>query len=90
MKLLKVFFILLFIATLVYYPAYAQQTSQKPLENVFTLELSFGDKNLPDEYLLAKPAGIAVGTDGSIIVVDENKLKVFTGAGKPVKIVGRP
>ena len=34
----------------------------EPLTDVLTLELSFGDKDLPDEYLLANPRGMQLMT----------------------------
>jgi len=64
------------------------QTPQKPLENVFTLELQFGDKDVPSEYLLAQPYRIAVNDAGDIYVFDEYKVKVFDKNGKPKKIFG--
>jgi hypothetical protein len=64
------------------------QTPQKPLENVFTLELSFGDKNLPDEYLLARPIWLDINNAGDIYVYDEYKIKVFDKNGKPKTIFG--
>jgi len=69
-------------------PAYSQKTTI--LDNIFTLELTFGDKNLPDEYLLARPSSydIAAAPNGDIIVPDEYKLKIFDSNGKPKKIVG--
>ena len=60
------------------------------LEDVFTLELSFGADNLPDEYLLAQPSGIIVTDKGDIIVADETRLKVFDSSGNPKRIIGRP
>ena len=67
----------------------SQTSNQKPLENVFTLELTFGDKDVPDEYLLVRPMRLAIALNGDIIVADESKLKVFDNSGKPKKIVGR-
>jgi len=65
------------------------QTSQKPLENVFTLELSFGDKDVPSEYLLANPQlRAAVNNAGDIYIFDEYKVKVFDKNGKPKAIFG--
>jgi hypothetical protein len=66
------------------------QTPQKPLENVLTLELSFGDKDVPDEYLLVEPKQIAIDAAGNIFVCDENRIKVYDKNGKPKTIVGRP
>ena len=92
MKLSKVFIIslcALCTVVLVHYPVGAQQTSQKPLENVFTLELSFGDKDVPSEYLLANPQRSAVVNNaGDIYVFDEYKIKVFDKNGKPKAIFG--
>ena len=92
MKLSKVVIILLCAlctVVLVHYPAGAQQISQKPLENVFTLELSFGDKDVPSEYLLANPQlSAAVNNAGDIYIFDEYKVKVFDKNGKPKAIFG--
>ncbi|MCP4724563.1 MAG: hypothetical protein GY863_05990 [bacterium] len=59
--------------------------SQAILENVLTLELSFGDdeNNLPAEYLLARPRDLVVHRNGDTIVVDEDKVKIFDSEGKP-------
>ncbi|MCH8286728.1 hypothetical protein IIB79_09420, partial [candidate division KSB1 bacterium] len=46
-------------------------SSSEPLTDVLTLELSFGDKDLPDEYLLANPTGITVNEKGEILISDE-------------------
>jgi hypothetical protein len=64
--------------------------TKNTIENVFTLELSFGDDNLPSEYLLARPGYIAVNNNGDIYVSDENRIKVYTKDGKPKLIIGRP
>ena len=61
----------------------------KPLENAITLELAFGDKDVPDEFLLARPSRALVNYNGDIIVPDEYKLKIFDTDGRPKKIVGR-
>ena len=60
----------------------------EPLTDVLTLELSFGDKNLPDEYLLAKPIEIVVAENGDIIIGDESRLKIFDNNGNPKQLVG--
>jgi hypothetical protein len=67
----------------------AAPQSKPILENVFTLELKFGDKDVPDEYLLVRPLNLAVANNGDVIVPDEYKLKVFDTDGKPKKIIGR-
>jgi len=61
----------------------------KPLENAVTLELAFGDKDVPDEFLLATPSRALVNYNGDIIVPDEYKLKIFDTDGKSKKIIGR-
>ena len=76
MKLLRIVFIIVVASVLIPYSAGARQTFQKPLENVLTLELSFGDKNLPDEYLLANPYAVVVAKNNDIIVFDESRLKI--------------
>ena len=64
--------------------------SEEIIDNVFTLELTFGDKDVPDEFLLANPFSPAVADNGDIIVSDESRLKVFDNDGNPKKIIGRP
>lgn len=65
--------------------------SEEIIDNVFTLELSFGDKDLPDEFLLANPSErVVISNNGDIIVTDEKRLKVFDNYGNPKKIIGRP
>ncbi|MCH7782095.1 hypothetical protein IID62_03430 [candidate division KSB1 bacterium] len=60
------------------------------IENALTFELSFGDKDLPDEYLLAFPLTLAVNDQGQIFVIDEDRIKVYDDAGNPENIIGRP
>ena len=89
MKLLHIVFIIVVASVLIPYSAGAQQTSQKPLENVLTLELQFGDKDIPDEYLLASPSSrLAINDAGDIYVFDEFKVKVYDKNGKPKTIFG--
>ena len=67
------------------------QTKEKTiLDNVLTLELSFGDKNLPSEYLLAVPYAFVIANNNDIIIFDESRLKIYDTQGKPKQIVGRP
>ena len=82
---------LLVLALCVFASSTQAAPQSKPiLENVFTLELKFGDKDVPDEFLLVRPVvGIGIALNGDIIVSDESKLKVFDTSGKPKKIVGR-
>ncbi|MFC1556000.1 6-bladed beta-propeller [candidate division KSB1 bacterium] len=63
----------------------------QPLENVLTLEISFGDdeNKLPDEFILATPAGVAAQENGNILVSDESSLKVFSLTGDPLQRVGK-
>jgi hypothetical protein len=62
--------------------------------NIFTdalkMELSFGDDetSLPDEYLLAKPEDLVVNINNDIIVIDEEKIKVYSETGEPKMILG--
>jgi hypothetical protein len=56
----------------------------------FKKVLSFGDENLPSEYLLASPQTIAVNDKNDIYVFDESRLKVYDSSGKPKKIIGGP
>jgi|GEM_PF-2483017 len=52
------------------------------------LELTFGDKDLPDEYLIASPNSFAVDDSGRVFVVDEDFVKVYTSNGQPVTMFG--
>lgn len=63
-------------------------SSYDVLENVLSFDISFGDENIKDEFLLAKPNGIAVDNDGNIFIADENKIKVFDVNGKEKGIFG--
>ena len=67
----------------------SQTSNQKPLENALTLELKFGDENLPNEYLLVQPIALAVNDMGDIFVSDEKRIKVFDKAGKEKTLIGR-
>ena len=66
------------------------QGKNEILSDVLQLELTFGDKDLPDEYLLARPGGIAVNDNGDILVVDENRVKVYSNNGREKSIIGGP
>ena len=48
----------------------------------------FGDKNLPEDYILGSPSGMAVDNFGNILVTDDYKLKIYTPEGKPKMILG--
>jgi beta-lactamase regulating signal transducer with metallopeptidase domain len=50
--------------------------------------LTFGAENIPDEYLLAQPWGIAVGNNDDIFVTDESKIKVYDKSGSPKSNIG--
>ncbi|MFC1477601.1 hypothetical protein ACFL6L_03935 [candidate division KSB1 bacterium] len=65
-----------------------ETTAQNVLEDVLTLELSFGAENLPDVYLLAKPRHLAVNDAGDIYILDEWKIKTYDSMGQPMKIFG--
>lgn len=69
-----------------------QTAEMEPLTDVLTLELSFGDENTisKDEFLLANPMGIAVNNEGDMLVIDENRIKVYDWHGKEKMIIGRP
>ncbi|MFC1553941.1 hypothetical protein ACFL7D_04835 [candidate division KSB1 bacterium] len=58
-------------------------------EDALKLELEFGTENLPDEYLLARPRGIQVNDKNEVLVLDEDRIKVYDENGKPVKMFGR-
>jgi len=64
----------------------------EPLTDVLTLELSFGDEKTidKDDFLLARPFGLAVADNGDIIVTDESRLKVYDKDGNPKQVIGRP
>ncbi|MCH7782754.1 hypothetical protein IID62_06760 [candidate division KSB1 bacterium] len=69
----------------------AQETeSTKLFTDVLTLEMSFGDKDLQDEYLLANPRSVAVNSRNDIYVIDERRIKVFDETGKEKVILGNP
>ncbi len=58
---------------------------------ILTHQVSFGNNDgFPEEYLLVKPKSIAVSKDSSILIVDENRIKIFNGSGKPERIAGKP
>jgi hypothetical protein len=65
-------------------------SSSAPFEDVLTLELTFGDEGLPDEFLLAQPRNLVVDDESNILVFDESRIKMFDANGKPVKIIGSP
>ena len=60
------------------------------ITDALTLELSFGSEGIPDEFLLSRPGRIAVSPEGEIMVMDEDRIKVYDGNGNPVKIIGAP
>ncbi|MFC1543646.1 hypothetical protein ACFL4Y_00125 [Gemmatimonadota bacterium] len=64
--------------------------AEKPLADVVTLELTFGDSDLADDFLLVSPfwLGIGVAPDGRILVADENWIKVFDPYGNPIRRFG--
>ena len=64
-----------------------------PLTGVLTLELSFGDEKTitKDEFLLAGPYYEPfVNNDNDIFIIDETRIKVYDGTGKPKTIIGGP
>jgi len=63
--------------------------AQEPQTIKLIKELSFGDKDLPDEYLLAEPGKLVVDNAGNIMVFDEFRIKMFDPNGKPKMILGR-
>ena len=69
-----------------------QISANEILENVLTLELTFGSDEsiLPDEYILASPFRVMVTNNGDIVVPDESRLKVFDSTGNPKQIIGGP
>lgn len=90
---LKMIMLLLLSLILVYCgkpTEYAERDPDKIIDNVFTFESSFGDKGLPDEYLLANPYQLIISNNGDVLVFDESRLKVFDGEGNPKQIIGGP
>ncbi|MFC1564397.1 6-bladed beta-propeller [candidate division KSB1 bacterium] len=61
---------------------------EEPLENILTLELSFGAENVPEEFLLANPMDLDVDNQGRVYVSDECRIKVFDENGNPLNIIG--
>lgn len=64
--------------------------SKNIIENALTLELTIGETNLPDEYLIARPRRLIVDDNNRILVFDETRLKVFDSNGSPERIIGGP
>lgn len=60
----------------------------KPLENVLTLELQFGDEGLSDKFLLAEPVVCGVDDKDRIYILDELFVKVFSADGEELDIFG--
>ncbi|KPK94087.1 hypothetical protein AMJ80_05630 [bacterium SM23_31] len=60
------------------------------LTGVLTLELTFGAENLNEDYLLARPENICVNDYNDILVLDEDRIKVFYENGREKTIFGRP
>ncbi|MFC1553320.1 6-bladed beta-propeller [candidate division KSB1 bacterium] len=71
-------------------PESAKNNSPVILDDILKLELEFGAENVQDEFLLAKPTGIAVSYKGDIYVSDEDRIKVFDKNGKERSIIGKP
>jgi len=71
---------------------YAQTANmQEPLTNVLTLEISFGDEKTidKDDFLLVWPEIITVKNSGDILVLDENRVKVYNDKCKEKTLIGR-
>ena len=62
--------------------------SSPPLEDILTLELSFGSDNVPEDFMLVRPRGLAVDNNGDIMVIDEDYVKVYSSEGKPTALLG--
>ncbi len=91
MKILAAFSILLIFLFLQCTEESADQKTEIPVfENAVTLELRFGDDDvsLPDEFLVARPKAIGVNNTNEIMVLDEDKIKVFDQNGSALRIVG--
>ncbi|MCP4726057.1 MAG: hypothetical protein GY863_13525 [bacterium] len=68
-----------------------QDTGTKIIEDeILTFDLSFGDNDLPADFLLAKPRNIAVDRENRVYVSDEQRIKIFNPDGTPDKIIGEP
>jgi hypothetical protein len=62
---------------------------KEPITDVLSLEQTIGaDSEVSKEFILARPRNIAVNTSGDILVLDEQKIKVFDSSGKPKTILG--
>lgn len=61
-----------------------------PLEDVHTLETSFDWTDVPEDFILARPGGIAIDMNGEILILDEDYIKVFDINGVPKRLMGGP
>lgn len=62
------------------------------IENPLTWERTFGHDESQKDHFLVRPYfkdAIAVKSDGTVMISDEYRLKVFDKLGNPVKIIGR-
>lgn len=61
------------------------------LTDVLTLEFTIGESsNLQYDFILAEPRIMMVNNNDDILVIDEDRIKVFDSAGKEKNIFGRP
>lgn len=65
-------------------PCFAGQNKSVNIE----LIVQFGEKDLPEDYILGSPSGLAVDNVGNILITDDYKLKVYTPDGKPKMVLG--
>jgi len=89
---LSLFFLVLSCGSDVYaQTAKMQQTVTDVLTHVLTIggEAVIYEKS-QEEFYLSKPYSIAVNNANDILVLDEDRIKVFDEYGRPKKIVGRP
>ncbi|MFC1555457.1 hypothetical protein ACFL67_00080 [candidate division KSB1 bacterium] len=61
-------------------------------EGAVTLEITFGDDEvgLPSEHIIASPRAVGVSINNEILVLDEEKIKVFNPDGTAKTIIGGP
>lgn len=97
MKQLKCIYCFVALATiLVIFPnnSYAQRPKML-LPDFLTLELAFGDKDLPDEFLIAAGQrvsryNVTVDNKNNVYVFDEMCVKIYDSGGRAKSIVGGP
>ena len=60
------------------------------LEDLITLELTIDESSdLREDYLLVRPYDVSINYNDDIVLVDEDKIKIYDKSGKGKKIIGR-